>query len=84
MKCPKCDYEDMEFSLPANVQCPECGYEYRYKRKSNMITNWLIGNRLALYVSSGIVVYITKQGRIGQGMLLYFVNDDPVWSRPLP
>lgn len=32
MICPKCGYEDMIFSLPANVSCSRCGYEYKYKR----------------------------------------------------
>ena len=34
MICPKCGYEDLIFSLPANVSCPECGYKYKYKGKT--------------------------------------------------
>jgi len=95
MKCPKCGYEDLIFTPPANVRCPKCGFEYKYKGhklsklitcgEDKMIAEWLIDkNKLALYVTQGIVVYADEKGEVHQGRVRCFTNNHPVWGRPYP
>lgn len=78
MKCPKCGYEDMVFSPPANVECPECDYRYEYKKKG--VEKYMIKKGLiTLYVGRYVVIFVNKEGGIHQGYGTYFVNDTPIW-----
>jgi len=54
MECPKCSYEDVLFSAPADITCPNCGYRYKYCCKhvrNDIITRLFVRLRIFFTLS---------------------------------
>jgi len=48
--------------------------------ENKMIAEWLIEkNKLVLYTTRGITVYVNEKGEVHQGRVLFFVGDVPMW-----
>lgn len=48
-----------------------------------MIKDYMIEKgEIIMHTYGGIVTYSDVNGKVHQGIVLYFINNAPVWSRP--